>query len=913
MLAYGVLVFVAVVWPGVRAPGAGLGGALWPSPTAVVHPVLETDSGHSTRHRLSAGDGFQWLRELHRYHGVIFPSIITRKQKWSMHLLQQNGSAGELLVSVETEEKQLILELRRNEILISKGFQVSYYDSNGTLLTEQSSDLSNCYYEGTVRGILGSRVAASTCVGLSALILLTNQSYVIEHLEEDEQGRHLMYKPEQLKSKERRCSLRHSFPEVAKNSIEHSHRLKRSLSTEVKHIELVLVADNAEYRSAFHSKRKVINRLVNAANYVDLFYRPLSIRIALIGVEVWTVDQIPVDTNALGILKRFLQWRKFNLLPRLYNDNAQLVMGNTYGNVTEQPAQFSSMCSSDYSGGIALDNTADSLGIASNLAHEIGHNLGMGHDSPAPLCVCADRKAGCIMAEIQGLQPPQVFSSCSRDSLQRSLARGVGMCLFNLPDPELLVRGKCGNLYVDPGEECDCGKPEECTDPCCVAAICQLWPGAKCASNDVCCKNCKFVKARRVCREPISECDFPEYCTGTSAHCPTNQYKKNFYPCDNGNAYCYNGACRTLQSQCRDIWGPNATPSPLICYWYMNKLGNKFGNCGRKDDGSFVSCPIKDVKCGKLQCSKRGASLILGGRSVSVVSRFSNTGKNFQCHGTYFMGDIEGIDMVASGTPCGSAKVCFKGMCRNVRVFSVNKCHAYCSGHGVCNNNDRCHCDPGWALPNCTLEGSGSNGFLFPEWPAEELRTDPSEVISRTSATTEINHKAPITRLGDDRRADTTTPELAVTGNTSDSEHDLIVRKHPRTTAAADITTFGPRVIFKGTVGHFEKTTPSLVRAFKFANRLSASSTAEPAPTLKNNSKMKAVPHRMLVTCAHTGTPIWLMVILVFILLLLIVAFLTLIFFLKKGDHMNDNTSNHSTASENDPSVRFFTQRFQLQ
>lgn len=56
------------------------------------------------------------------------------------------------------------------------------------------------------------------------------------------------------------------------------------------------------------------------------FYRPLDLRIALIGVEVWTTDQIVVDDNALATMKRFLTWRKANLLPRLHNDNAQLIM-----------------------------------------------------------------------------------------------------------------------------------------------------------------------------------------------------------------------------------------------------------------------------------------------------------------------------------------------------------------------------------------------------------------------------------------------------------------------------------------------------------------------------------------------------------------------------------------------------------
>lgn len=35
------------------------------------------------------------------------------------------------------------------------------------------------------------------------------------------------------------------------------------------------------------------------------------------------------------------------------------------------------------------------------------------------------------------------------------------MCLFNMPDTKDLVVGKkCGNGFLEDGEECDCGEPE---------------------------------------------------------------------------------------------------------------------------------------------------------------------------------------------------------------------------------------------------------------------------------------------------------------------------------------------------------------------------------------------------------------------------------------------------------------------
>lgn len=57
------------------------------------------------------------------------------------------------------------------------------------------------------------------------------------------------------------------------------------------------------------------------------FYRPLKVRVALTGLEVWSErDQIQVEKNPAHTLNNFLEWRSRELLPRLRHDNAQLVM-----------------------------------------------------------------------------------------------------------------------------------------------------------------------------------------------------------------------------------------------------------------------------------------------------------------------------------------------------------------------------------------------------------------------------------------------------------------------------------------------------------------------------------------------------------------------------------------------------------
>lgn len=55
-------------------------------------------------------------------------------------------------------------------------------------------------------------------------------------------------------------------------------------------------------------------------------YRPLNIRVMLVGLEMWTdKDLIDIDIDPETTLDNFLLWRRADLLKRTKHDTAQFV------------------------------------------------------------------------------------------------------------------------------------------------------------------------------------------------------------------------------------------------------------------------------------------------------------------------------------------------------------------------------------------------------------------------------------------------------------------------------------------------------------------------------------------------------------------------------------------------------------
>uniref|UniRef100_A0A663LKA7 ADAM metallopeptidase domain 8 n=1 Tax=Athene cunicularia TaxID=194338 RepID=A0A663LKA7_ATHCN len=567
--------------------------------------------------------------------------------------------------------------------LLGQHYTETHYSADAGADPLYTSPLSrpqdHCFYQGHVRGYADSAASISTCNGLSGFFRVNETTFLLEPLAEDAAGWHAVYRAAHLRGKRGTCR-------ESSTTLEYDHEPKIPAAMKLypplhkgpRYVELVLVVDNEEVSRVGGMLLSTFLLSSTAVRRLEPLYQPLRLRVALIGLEVWShKDKIMVSPNPEVTLDNFLHWREAELLRRKPHDNAQLITGIDFHGTTVGLAKKLVMCTRD-SGGVNQDHSMNPIGAASTMAHEMGHNLGMSHDEDVAGCRCPVPKSdgGCVMAASVGLVYPKLFSRCSEHDMWQFLVDPRTRCLLNVPRADELYGGPvCGNQFVERGEQCDCGTPEECSDRCCNATTCQLREGAECARGD-CCQDCKVKAASVLCRPSKNDCDLPEHCTGLSPECPEDVFQENGIPCQNGKGYCYNGACPSHGEQCRALWGAGkAQVAPDVCF--------KHNSDPAAGAHGHFSC--RDVKCGTLLCLSDNASPVLGGGSYSLFFG------RFKCKAV----------IATSDAPPACPQVCYAGRCQNLLVYGNKNCSAKCNHHGVCNHKRECHCEPGWAAPYC--------------------------------------------------------------------------------------------------------------------------------------------------------------------------------------------------------------------
>ncbi|XP_037668760.1 disintegrin and metalloproteinase domain-containing protein 28 isoform X2 [Choloepus didactylus] len=627
---------------------------------------------------LISPDPISGIKELPgvKMYEVVYPRRIhplhKREAKNIKEPEQQEKFESELKYKMTVNGKIAVLYLKKSKDLLAPGYTETHYNSTGKEVTTSPQIMDDCYYQGHILNEKVSDASISTCRGLRGYFSQGDQRYYIEPLSptnEDGQEHALFKHDPDGKNANSTCGIddvlwahgsRKNVAPPANTLIKLEGQKVREKK---KYVEYYLVLDNGE------------------------LYKTLNTHVALVGMEIWTdKDKIAITPNASFTLENFSKWRGNVLLRRKRHDIAQLITATELSGTTVGLAFMSTMCSPYHSVGIVQDHSDNLLRVAGTMAHEMGHNFGMFHDS----YVCKCPSTICVMDRALSFFIPREFSSCSRVSYDKFFEDKLSNCLLNAPLPtDIISTPTCGNQLVEMGEDCDCGDPEECTNICCDAKTCKIKASFQCALGE-CCEKCQFKMGGAVCRPAKDECDLPEMCDGRSGNCPEDRFRVNGFPCQNGKGYCLMGTCPTLKEQCTEMWGPATEVADKSCF-SRNEAGSKYGYCHKVED-TLIPCKAVDAMCGKLFCQGGSDNLPWKGRIVTF-----QTCKTFDPEDT-----SQEIGMVANGTKCGNKKVCINAECVDIEeAYKSTNCSSKCKGHAVCDHKLQCQCKEGWAPPNC--------------------------------------------------------------------------------------------------------------------------------------------------------------------------------------------------------------------
>nr|XP_012632897.1 disintegrin and metalloproteinase domain-containing protein 18 isoform X3 [Microcebus murinus] len=612
-----------------------------------------------------------------------------------------------------------------------------------------------CHYQGYVVEFPNSSVTLSICSGLSGFLQLENISYGIEPLESSARFEHIIY---QVKNDNINVSM---LAENYTNIWQKDKPFKIHLSPQKQffskllpqYLEVHIIVEKALYDYMGSEMMAVTQKIIQIFGLVNTMFTQFKLTVILSSLELWSdKNQISTIGDANDILQRFLVWKRDYLILRPH-DIAYLLIYRKHPKY--MGAAFpGTICNKNYDAGLAVifkeikhqrkveascmfplhsrnseshelclplcgifTNYPEAMsleGFSVTIAQLLGLNIGLKYDD---IAMCSCPQATCIMNhEALSSSGIKIFSNCSMHDYRNFVSEFDIKCLQNHSNLKTLYQNQpvCGNGILETNEECDCGNEEECQfKKCCDYNTCKLKGSVKCGSGPCCTSKCELSIAGTPCRKSIDqECDFTEYCNGTSSDCVPDTYALNGHLCRLETAYCYNGQCQTTDNQCAKIFGKGAQGAPFACFKEVNSLRDRFGDCGFKNLQP-LPCEQKDVLCGKLACVWPQNDTYKSDVQTAVYSYIKDHACLSIATGSSMRSDGRDNSYVADGTVCGPQMYCVNKTCQKAHLLG-NHCNATtkCKGNGICNNFGNCQCFPGHKPPDCKFQIGSPGGSI---------------------------------------------------------------------------------------------------------------------------------------------------------------------------------------------------------
>ncbi len=230
----------------------------------------------------------------------------------------------------------------------------------------------------------------------------------------------------------------------------------RGPATACQRVAEILFETDYEFFQAYGTLAATIAGLEAYINQVDFIYeRDLGMSITTVQINVTSAPPEAghpylTGEDAYTILYGFRDYWATQASPQ--RDNVHLMIARNTGGIAGLAYVGATCAGGGYNSGLSRRYTADFNSIVVVLAHELGHNMGTGHDNQGG--ACNDSPPGHIMSPAVNTSL-MTFSPCTIININNYLWGGGGDCLqrlmpgvpFGRPDSGMGVRGL--TTYID--------------------------------------------------------------------------------------------------------------------------------------------------------------------------------------------------------------------------------------------------------------------------------------------------------------------------------------------------------------------------------------------------------------------------------------------------------------------------------